>query len=162
MPSDPAPRIALIAAVADNGVIGAEGGIPWRLRSDLRRFKALTLGHTVVMGRATYHSIGRPLPGRRTIVVTRGDIAGVETARSLDEAIAEAGRPVFLAGGARIYAEGLAYADTIYLTRVAASPAGDTRFPPIDPAEFTLVSSEEGTPAEGDDHPFQYLEYHRL
>ncbi|GAB5377738.1 MAG: dihydrofolate reductase [Acuticoccus sp.] len=162
MPSEPAPRIALIAAVADNGVIGAAGGIPWRLRSDMGHFKALTMGHTLVMGRATYVSIGRPLPGRRTIVVTRGAIDGVPTVASLEAALSAADRPVFLAGGARIYAEGMAHADTIFLTRVAAAPEGDTFFPPIDPAQFALVSRDEGTPGAGDDHAFAFLEYRRL
>ena len=157
MPSEAEPRIALIAAVAENGVIGNAGGIPWRLPSDLKRFKALTIGHTLVMGRATYQSIGRPLPGRRTLVVTRSPIDGVETLPSLDAALAAADRPVFLAGGAGIYAEGMARADTIFLTRVHASPAGDTHFPPIDPAIFTCIEDESGEPTGADEHPFDFL-----
>lgn len=150
------PRIALIAAVAENGVIGADGGIPWRLRSDLKRFKALTMGHTLVMGRATFQSIGRPLPGRRTLVVTRTPLDGVETVASLDAALAAAARPVFLAGGARIYGEGMALADTIFLTRVHAAPDGDTRFPDIDPGAFACVLTEKGVRTEADDHAFDF------
>lgn len=157
MPSDAAPRIALIAAVAENGVIGRAGGIPWRLPSDLKHFKALTIGHTLVMGRATFLSIGRPLPGRRTLVVTRTPIEGVETVASLKEALAAADRPVFLAGGARIYGDGMAHADTIFLTRVHARPDGDTHFPPIDPAVFAVVETETGVPAGADEHPFDYV-----
>lgn len=157
----PVPSVALIAAVAENGVIGAEGDIPWHLASDLKRFKALTMGHTLVMGRRTYHSIGRPLPGRRTIVVTRAPLPQVETAASLEAAIAAAGRPVFLAGGAGIYAEGLRHADTIYLTRVHARPAGDTHFPPIDPAVFAVVEEVAGERGERDDHPFDLVTYRR-
>ncbi|MEM7693693.1 MAG: dihydrofolate reductase [Pseudomonadota bacterium] len=135
MPPSPfEPKIALIAAVAQNGVIGRDNQIPWRIPADLKRFKALTMGHTLIMGRRTYQSIGRALPGRETVVVTSGNIAGVATARSLGEALLAAGRPVFLAGGGRIYGEGMAFADTIYLTEVAGAPEGDAHFPKIDPA----------------------------
>lgn len=151
----------MIAAVARNGVIGRDGTIPWHQSSDLRRFKALTMGNTVVMGRLTYLSIGKPLSGRRTIVVTSKAIDAVTTAPSLEDAIALAGRPVFLAGGARIYADGMALADTIYLTRVDAEPAGDAHFPPIDERAFSLVSEERGEPGPRDDHPFFYVTYRR-
>lgn len=161
MPSDPAPSIALVVAAAENGVIGADGAIPWRLSSDLRHFKALTLGHTIVMGRRTYESIGRPLPGRRTIVVTASAIEGVETAPSLTEALAAAGRPVFLVGGAGIYAEGMAHADTIYLTRVHATPDGDTYFPAIDEDTFAAISQEPGVPGPADACAFTFLVYRR-
>lgn len=154
MPSE-RPPIAIIAAVAENGVIGRGGAMPWRLSSDLARFKRLTLGNTVVIGRRTHESIGRPLPGRRTIVVSSRPVEGMETAQSLEEAIARADTPVFLAGGARIYAEGLAFAETIHLTRVHARPEGDTFFPPI-PPDFRLVSSEPDVAGERDDVAFTY------
>jgi len=125
-------------------------------------FKSLTMGHTLVMGRRTFHSIGRPLPGRRTIVVTRASLPQVETATSLAAALEAAGRPVFLAGGAAIYREGMAHADTIYLTRVHAEPAGDTHFPPIDPAEFAVAREVPGVPGERDDHAFDFITYRRL
>lgn len=161
MPSEPDFKVALIAAVADNGVIGADNDIPWRLPSDLKHFKALTLGHTLVMGRRTYASIGKPLPGRRTIVVTRTPIEGVETVESLEEALRIAGRPVFLAGGAGIYREGMAVADTIFLTCVHATPSGDTHFPPIDESAFALVSETPGDQGTRDDHAFDNRRYRR-
>ncbi len=159
MPSD--PDIALIVAAAENGVIGRDGQIPWRLSSDLKHFKALTLGHTVVIGRRTHESIGRPLPGRRTIVVTSRSIDGVETARSLAEAVRMAEGPVFLAGGEAIYREGMALADTIHLTRVHAAPEGDTRFPEIDEAAFTLADRQPGIRGPNDDHDFTYMTFRR-
>jgi len=161
LPCDRAGRIALVAAVAENGVIGRNGTMPWRLRSDLRRFKALTLGHTVVMGRRTHASIGGPLPGRRTIVVTRACLEDAETTESLAEALARAGRPVFLVGGAAIYDEGMAVAGAIHLTRVHASPDGDTRFPPVDPETFACVASQPGLRGPQDDHEFTFLGYAR-
>lgn len=150
--------VAIIAAVAENGVIGRDNDLPWRISSDMAFFKKLTLGHTLVMGRRTYASIGRPLPGRRTIVVTSSPIAGlagdVETAAGLGEAIAMAHGPVFLAGGAGIYAEGLGMADTLHLTRVHAAPDGDTMFPAFD--GFVLAKSEPGVRGEKDAHDFTF------
>jgi dihydrofolate reductase len=152
--------VGMIAAVAENGVIGRDGDLPWRLPSDLARFKGLTLGNTVVMGRRTHESIGRPLPGRRTIVVTSQAVAGMETASTLPEAIARALTPVFLAGGAGIYREGMAYADTLHITRVHARPEGDTFFPPI-PPDFHLSAAEPGMRSERDDAAFTYETYVR-
>ncbi|MEM0907070.1 MAG: dihydrofolate reductase, partial [Pseudomonadota bacterium] len=149
-------RVAIIVGAAENGVIGAHGAIPWHLSSDLKYFKARTVGQSVVMGRLTYLSIGRPLPGRRTIVVTQSTIEGVETVKSLRDALAVAGRPVFLAGGSRIYEAGLEVADTIFLTRVHASPAGDTRFPAIDAEAFECVWRQAGEQGPRDDHPFTF------
>lgn len=142
--------VAIVAAVAENGVIGRANDLPWRLPSDLKFFKALTMGHTLVMGRRTYQSIGRPLPGRRTIVVTRGGLEGVETAPSLRDAVDMAQGPVFLAGGAAVYREGLDLAETLYLTRVHAAPKGDTHFPAFE--GFERVSSEPGARDPGDEH----------
>lgn len=150
----------MVAAVAENGVIGRDGALPWRLPSDLAHFKRLTLGNTVVMGRRTHASIGRPLPGRRTIVVTSRPIEGVETAACLADALAMARTPVFLAGGAGIYAEGMGLADVLHITRVHARPAGDTIFPEIDPA-FRLTSAEPGPTTRGDELPFTYETYVR-
>ena len=154
-------RIALIVAVADNGIIGSGGTIPWRLPSDLAHFKRLTMGHTIVMGRRTHVSIGRALPGRRTIVVTSRPLESVETAATLDEAIGRAGRPVFLAGGARIYEEGLARADTLYLTRVHASPAGDVRLPNFNDGRFGLTAKVAGVRTARDEHDFTFETYQR-
>lgn len=142
-------RISLIAAVADNGVIGEGGDIPWRLPDDWRRFKRTTMGHHLVMGRKTWESIGQPLPGRTTIVVSRGEPElpkEVDLAGSLEEALTlarERGEDeVFVAGGAEIYHRALAEADRILLTRVHATPDGDTRFPDWDESDWRLVSEE--------------------
>ncbi len=140
--------ISLIAAVARNGVIGRAGSIPWRLPGEQADFKATTLGHTLVMGRATYDSIGRPLPGRRTIVVTRDREwrrTGVEVAHSLPEALALAGPAdmVFIAGGAQLYAEALPFAQRMILTEVDAEPDGDTWFPEVADTDWQQVAREE-------------------
>ncbi len=140
-------RISLIAAVARNGVIGRDGGMPWHLPEELAHFKATTMGHALVMGRRTFDSIGRALPGRRTVVVTRDPAwhhAGVETAHSFAEAISLAGPAdeVFVAGGAQIYAEALPFAHRLVLTEVDAEPEGDTRFPHWSRQEWREVSRE--------------------
>jgi len=135
--------LTLIAAVARNGVIGADGGIPWHLPADFAHFKATTLGHTLVMGRATYDSIGRPLPGRTTIVLTRDrawHADGVLTAGSLEEALAMAQGDVYVAGGATVYAAALPHADEQVLSEVDLEPEGDTFYPEFDPEEWPEVS----------------------
>ena len=143
--------VTLVAAVARNGVIGADGGIPWHLPGEQRRFKELTLGHVLVMGRLTYESIGRPLPGRTTVVVTRtagwnaGD-DGVLVAPGVPEAIAVAGtvdEEVFVVGGTRVYDEALPFADRLELAWVDAEPEGDAWFPAVDWAAWREVAREE-------------------
>src|ERR1700721_626469 len=135
-------EIGLMVAVADNGVIGADGAIPWRLRADLQRFKALTTGKPVVMGRKTFLSLRRPLPGRTNIVMTRGGgfrAAGAVATRSLDQALAVATgdalrrfvTEIAVIGGAEIYAQWIGGAARLEITEVHAKPAGDTRFGPI-------------------------------
>jgi dihydrofolate reductase len=145
--------IRIIAAVADNGVIGNAGALPWRIPDDLARFKVLTMGHTLVMGRKTFESIGRPLPGRTTVVLTRrADFApaGVLVARDRSDAIERApGSEIFVAGGADVYALFLPLASTLFLTHVHGSFAGDTFFPFYTQAEWTLVSEAEGSRAGG-------------
>ena len=137
--------VTLIAAVARNGVIGADGGIPWHLPEDFAHFKATTLGHTLVMGRATYDSIGRPLPGRTTVVLTRDpDWAadGVRTAGSIPEALGLATGDVFVAGGAAVYELALPYADALLISEVDLEPEGDTFFPAIDRSEWGETGRE--------------------
>jgi dihydrofolate reductase len=135
-------RIVLVAAVADNGVIGVDGDIPWRIPEDFAHFKSTTMGHTLLMGRATYESIGRPLPGRTTLVLTRDpdwSAEGVLVAASLDSALDVAdGLPgeVMVVGGATVYADALAVADEQILTEVHQSPAGDTFYPPFGEADW--------------------------
>ena len=140
-------RLTIIAAVARNGVIGHRGGMPWHLPGELAQFKATTLGHTLVMGRATFDSIGRALPGRRTIVITRNPTwhhAGVETAHSFADALALAGPgdEVFAAGGAQIYELALPFAQRLVITEVDAEPEGDTWFPSWARADWVEVSRE--------------------
>jgi dihydrofolate reductase len=151
-------RVSLIVAVAANGVIGRAGGLPWRLSADLRRFKALTMGHHLVMGRRTWESIGRPLPGRTTIVVTRREdlpVEGALVARSPDDALrlAAGDDEVFVVGGAELYRALLDRADRIYLTRVHAEPEGDTHSPPVDWTRWRRVGAEDLPAGPRDDHP---------
>ena len=144
--------VTIVAAVARNGVIGLDGGLPWHLPDDLRRFKELTLGHVLVMGRKTYDSIGHPLPNRTTVVVTRNPhwdtgSDGVRIADSVEDAIQAAAAihpEVFVVGGAQVYAEALRLADRLELTWVDAEPEGDTRLPEIDWDEWREVRREVG------------------
>lgn len=138
--------IILIAAVGSNGVIGRDNDLPFRIREDLQRFKRLTLGHTLVMGRKTYDSIGRPLPGRRTVVVTRQpdwSADGVEVTHSLDDALKLAeGNDLYVAGGGEIYRQALPHADRLELTEVDQAPEGDVVFPAFDRADWTETARE--------------------
>jgi dihydrofolate reductase len=145
-----APRdlwLTIIAAVSENGVIGANGDLPWRLPDDLKRFKRLTQGGAVIMGRATFESIGKPLPGRRNVVLTRREewrAAGVETAHTLDEALAlvEPAGHAFVGGGGDVYRLTMPLASAIELTRVHATINGDTTFPAIDARAWRCVAEE--------------------
>lgn len=143
-------RIVLVAAVARNGVIGNGPDIPWRIPGEQAGFKRLTTGHTLVMGRTTYESIGRPLPGRTTIVLTRDpswSTEGVLVAHSLDEALARAADlpgDVMVAGGAQVYADALPVATEQVITEVPLEPEGDVHYPAYDPAEWVETSREAG------------------
>ena len=152
----------MVAAVGENGVIGRDGDLPWDLPTDRRHFKALTMGKTIVMGRRTFEEVGKPLPGRRNLVVASRPLDGVETMPSLAAALEAAQGDVALVGGTRIYAEGMALADAIHITRVHASPDGDTLFPPIDPARFRLAETRPGARSERDEHDFHHETYVRL
>jgi dihydrofolate reductase len=158
--------VSVIVAAAENGVIGRAGALPWHLSEDLKRFKRLTTGHPVVMGRKTWESIGRALPGRRNLVVSRTPgyaAAGADVFGSLDEALAAcAGEDeIFVIGGAMLYAEALSRADRLYLTRVHATVEGDVTFPEIDPAGWTLVSEERHEADARHEHAFSFLVYER-
>lgn len=153
-------RTVIVAAVARNGVIGVDGRLPWRIPDDLARFKSLTMGHAVVMGRATFQSIGRPLPGRTNIVLTRQtdwSSKGVDVAHSLSEAVQMAtsrGKDVFVSGGAEVYRVALEVADLMELTEVDAEPEGDTLFPSVDWARWNEIGRH--------DHPgFSFVTYDR-
>ena len=139
--------VTLIAAVGRNGVIGADNDMPWHLPEDFAFFKRTTMGHPRVMGRKTFDSIGRVLPGRRTIVITRQpdwSHADVETAHSLSEALALAGPAdeVFVCGGGQVYAEAMPFAQRLLITEVDQAPDGDVTFPTIDRARWREVSRE--------------------
>jgi dihydrofolate reductase len=141
------PRLNLIVARARNGVIGRGGTLPWHLPEDLRHFKRTTIGHPIVMGRRTWQSIGRALPGRRSIVLTRNprwSAPGCETAASLAQALAmcEGAAEVFVIGGAAVFAEALPQAQRLFVTEIDADFEGDTFFPPIDPAAWRETSRE--------------------
>ena len=154
------PRLSLIAAVAANGVIGSDNALPWRLPEDLKRFKALTLGHPVIMGRKTYESIGRPLPGRRNIVVTRNaayQTDGCEVVASLAAALAACqggSDEIFVIGGAQIYAEALPLAQRLYLTEIRRAFEGDARFPDWDRAAWKEVAREAHRTEDGLEYGF--------
>jgi dihydrofolate reductase len=152
--------VTLIAAVGRNGVIGAVNDMPWHLPEDFAFFKRTTMGHPMVMGRKTFDSIGRVLPGRRTIVVTRqGDWShpDVETAHSLVDALDLAGPAdeVFVCGGGQIYAEAMPFAHRLLITEVEQSPEGDVRFPEIDISDWREVSRQ---PRDG----FSWVAYERI
>ncbi|MGR6468995.1 dihydrofolate reductase [Rhizobium sp. PAMB 3182] len=167
--------ISLVVAVSSNGVIGRDGDMPWRLSTDLKRFKALTLGKPVIMGRKTFQSIGKPLPGRLNIIVTRDaafKVEGCVTATSLEEAVmlgeAEARQKglyeICIIGGGEIYRQALetGLATVVHLTHVDAELDGDTRFPPLDPAVWAKESEADFPAGEKDNFPTRYAVYRRL
>jgi dihydrofolate reductase len=167
------PALALVAAVARNGAIGADAALPWRLSSDLKRFKALTMGKPLIMGRKTFQSIGRPLPGRAIVVITRDpDFApegaavasDIAAALRLAEAKARAAGAdeVVVAGGGEIYAQTIGRADRLYITEVDLAPKADAHFPPIDPTLWREVRREAGVRGPRDEADFAYVEYERL
>ena len=148
-------RVSLIAAMARNRVIGRGNRLPWRLPADLRRFKELTMGHTLLVGRRTFESIGRPLPGRSMIVVSRREgyaPEGVRVARSVQEALdlaREAGETeLFVGGGAEIYRQTLPVADRLHLTRIEEDVPGDAYFPEYDETQWKLVDRNDHEPTE--------------
>jgi dihydrofolate reductase len=156
-------RLSLIAAVAENGVIGRGNDLPWHLPLDLKRFRNLTMGHHLLMGRKTFESIGRALPGRTTVVLTRSAFQsppGVLTASSLEKAVdmaqATGEEEAFVVGGGEIYHLALPLADRLYLTRIHAVVAGDTFFPPLDLDLWRLLSSERHEPGEENSHPLSF------
>ncbi len=160
------PEVALIAAVAANGVIGADNRLPWRLSEDLKRFRALTTGHAVIMGRKTWESLPHALPQRQNIVVTRqsGFIAdGAEVAHSFAAALARVDLPppVFCIGGGELYRAALPYATTLHLTEIARAFEGDARFPAIDRSIWRETSREDRPPAGAGGFAYSYVTYER-
>lgn len=168
------PRLSLVVAAAENGVIGREGDLPWRLPADLGRFKRLTTGHPIVMGRKTYESIGRPLPGRVSIVLTR-DAAwtagneAVVVVTSLDRAIEAALQAegvstdeAFVIGGGEVYRLALSHADRVHRTRVHTEVEGDATFPNLDESEWRLASSEKHPADEKNEHDCTFEVWERV
>ena len=166
--------LAIYVAIAENGVIGSKGGLPWRLSTDMKRFKAGTMGKPIIMGRKTWESFPkRPLPGRLNIIVTRDKAyraEGAETASSLQDAVALAtirarcmagADEICVIGGGEIYAQALPLADRLHVTHVLAKVDGDTVFPPIDPEIWYLVSAEDFPAGEKDTHATRYAVYER-
>lgn len=164
--------VVIVAAVAENGIIGTNGGLPWRVKSDLKKFRAITMHKPVIMGRKTFEGLGRVLDGRDLVVVTRQAdfsahgafvVGTLEAALTLGQKLA-GGREVnevCVGGGGEIYREALPIADRIYLTRIKASPQGDTRFPEISPDEWVEVSREELPRSPGDTAEAVHIVYAR-
>ncbi len=159
-------RLSIIAAVATNGIIGRDNGLPWHLPDDLKWFKKLTTGHTIIMGRRTFESIGRALPNRRTIVLTGNpdSVSGVETAVDLAAALALAAQDdeVFVVGGAAVYRAALSRAERLYLTRVHADVPGDVQFPELNDSSWRVVSEELHPADERHQFPFTFAVLDRV
>ena len=157
-------RLSLIVAMSQNGVIGRAGQLPWHLSADLKRFKRLTMGHHMVMGRKTYQSIGRPLPGRTSIVLTR-DLSyrapEVIVAHSLDDALRLAGEDgeVFVIGGAAIYRMAMPRADRMYVTHIHAAVEGDAVFPPVTWNDWKLIQDDPQIPDQNESFAYSFRIY---
>jgi dihydrofolate reductase len=158
--------ISLIAAVARNGTIGRGGRLPWRLPDDLARFKRLTLGHTVLMGRRTWESLGRPLPGRRNVVLSHDAsfaAPGCEAVHSVREATAlAAGSELFVIGGAGVYAAFMPLAERLFITHIDTEVRGDATFPAIDPGTWRMVEETPGTVDRRNPLPHRFAVYERV
>ena len=166
-------KLSLIVAVSENNVIGCDGDLPWHLSADLQRFKRVTIGHVMLMGRKTWESIGRPLPGRTSIVISRQadyetGFDEVSVAENLDAALATAravagdAAEVFVIGGARIYALTFPHAERLLLTRVHADVAGDVYFPSVQWNQWKRVEEEYATADERNDYAHTYQVYKRV
>ena len=159
-------KLSLIVAVAENGVIGRDDGLPWRLSSDLQRFKRLTIGHVIIMGRKTYDSIGRPLPGRRSVVVSRDSslaIDGCDVVSTLQDALqlVSDDDEAFVIGGRQIYELALPLVDRIYWTQVHAEVQGDVYFPKVDWESWQLMEEEDGRATDRNDHDYSFRVFER-
>ncbi len=159
-------KMYIIAAIANNNVIGSENRLIWHLPADLKHFRELTMGHTLIMGRKTFESIGKPLPGRKTIVVTsrKGyDAKGEQVAHNIKEAIrmVKDEKEVFVAGGSDIYEQtiDLYHTRRMYITRVYANFEGDAFFPDIDPEKWELIDMEEYEPDDKNKYPYAFMTY---
>lgn len=159
-------RFSIVAAISTNQVIGDKNSLPWKLPADLKRFKQLTIGHHLLMGRKTFESIGFVLPERTTIVITRQldyHPEGVLLAHSLEQALSlvDNNDELFVAGGAEIYRQMLTLADRLYLTYIHANFKGDVRFPDFDISDWKLVSTEDHEPDQNNDYAYSFIVYDR-
>lgn len=166
-------KIVIIVAVSENGIIGRDGDMPWKLSTDLKRFKALSMGKPLVMGRKTFESVGsKPLPGRPHIIVSRSrgfDMPGVESAASLEDALERAKiiaretgvDEVCVVGGGEIYRQAMGLADLLHVTHVETAVDGDTSFPQIDPQMFEVIEETSVPAGEKDNYPTRYAIYRR-
>lgn len=160
-------KISLIVAMSENRVIGRDGDLPWHLSADLRRFKQLTMGHHIIMGRKTFESIGRLLPGRTTVVVTRQadyDVGGALVAGDLETAMQQAASDdeAFIVGGAEIYSLALPHVERLYVTRVHTEVRGDTLFPELETSRWQLVEQDRHPRDEKNDYDYSFCVYDRL
>ncbi|MCD8186305.1 MAG: dihydrofolate reductase [Rikenellaceae bacterium] len=156
--------VSIIVAIAQNGIIGSDNRLIWHISEDLKRFKAITSGHPVIMGRKTYESLGRPLPNRLNVVISRNpDYSGegITVTDSLEKAIGlfPADQEIFVIGGAEVYRQALPLADRLYLTEVCADYTGDTAFPSWNRQEWELISQERYDKGEKFEHPFCFLNF---
>jgi len=160
--------VAILVAASENNIIGKGNSIPWRLPADMRYFRRLTTGNVVIMGRKTFDSIGKTLPDRANVIVTRQNdfrVPGAFVAHSLRDALEKgraSGRDVFVIGGEEIYRQALPYVDRVYLTRIHAHIDGDACFPQLDRKEWLLVSTESKTPDEKHKFAFDFEVYQRI
>lgn len=159
-------RLSIIVAMSRNRVIGRDGGLPWKLSADLQRFKKLTMGHPIIMGRKTFDSIGRILPGRTSIVISRRpdfQSEGALTAASLEDAIRVAGTAdeVFVIGGGEVYSQALHLADRLYVTAVETVSEGDTFFPELDDRQWRLVEATDHPADAKNSFPLRFLVFDR-
>ncbi len=160
-------KLSIIAAMSANRVIGRDNSLPWKLPEDWKRFKNLTMGHHLLMGRKTFESIGQPLPGRTTVVITRQSRyspTGALVAHSIEQALQMAAQEseVFVAGGAQIYQQMLPRADRLYLTSIDKEFEGDTAFPDFDESDWQLIFKENRGPDEKNSYHYSFLTYERL
>ncbi|MEQ1775503.1 MAG: dihydrofolate reductase [Burkholderiales bacterium] len=162
-----ASRLSIIVAMAENRVIGANGAIPWKLPNELQLFKRITMGHHIIMGRKTWESIGRLLPGRTTVIITRRKdylVSGAIIANSLANAIEKCAGDdeIFVVGGGELYREALPKTDRLYLTVVDTEPAGDTHMPALNMSEWREINSETHAPDEKHAHAYRFNVYERV
>ncbi|MCU0721968.1 MAG: dihydrofolate reductase [Pirellula sp.] len=160
-----APPIHAVVAMANNGTIGRDGALPWHLRADLQLFRRLTMGHALLMGRKTYESIGKPLPGRETFVLTKQpklEIAGVKTVQTIDEVYSQLGSQIlFVVGGAEIYRQLLPLCQVVHLTKVLAEPVGDAKLSPIDLSHYRCTEQMYLPANAENDWPSMYQRWQR-